>query len=106
MSNRLLLAALEEPEDSGTTQKEDIKKTPAIMLPSILSIHCMCTIPILVMTMANSAWESSHLQLLYQYILYNTSPGSMHIPDLCFALFDLTLAVAVFVFHGICTAGP
>ena len=29
---------LEEPEDSGTTQKEDVKKTPAIMLPSILSI--------------------------------------------------------------------
>ena len=29
---------LEEPEDSGTTPKEDVKKTPAIMLPSILSI--------------------------------------------------------------------
>ena len=35
---RLLLAALEEPEDTGTTQKEDVKKTPAITLPSILSI--------------------------------------------------------------------
>ena len=32
-----------------------------------------------------SAWESSHAQLLY--IPYNTSPGSMHIPDLCFALY-------------------
>ena len=56
---RLLLAALEEPEDSGTTQKEDVKKTPAIMLLSTLSKHCMCTIPIFVL-MANSAWESSH----------------------------------------------
>ena len=34
---------MEEPEDSGTTQKEDVKKTPAIMLASILSITC--TIP-------------------------------------------------------------
>ena len=32
----MLLAALEEPEDSVTTQKEDVKKTPAKMLPSIL----------------------------------------------------------------------
>ena len=31
--NRLLLAALEKPEDSGTTQKEDVKKTPAKILP-------------------------------------------------------------------------
>ena len=28
-ANRLLIAALEENEDSGTTQKEDVKKTPA-----------------------------------------------------------------------------
>ena len=31
-TNRLLIAALEEREDSGTTQKEDAKKTPAKML--------------------------------------------------------------------------
>ena len=39
-TNRLLLAALDwKPEDSGTTQKEDGKKTPGNykMLPSILS---------------------------------------------------------------------
>ena len=48
VQNRLLLAALEEPEDSGTTQKRDIKKTPAKMLPSILSEYGMCTIPIFV----------------------------------------------------------
>ena len=30
--NRLLIAALEEYEDSGITQKEDVKKTPAIIL--------------------------------------------------------------------------
>ena len=35
-TNRLLLAVLEEYEDSGTTQKEDVKKTPAKMLPSTL----------------------------------------------------------------------
>ena len=35
---------MEEPKDSGTTQKEDVKKTPAKVLPSILSKHCMCTI--------------------------------------------------------------
>ena len=40
--NRLLLAALEEYEDSGTTQKENVK-TPAKMLPSSQSKHCMCT---------------------------------------------------------------
>ena len=43
-TNRLLLAALEEYGDSGTTQKTDVKKTPATMLPSTLSRHCMCTI--------------------------------------------------------------
>ena len=31
-TNRLLIAVLEECEDSGTTQKEDVKKTPAKML--------------------------------------------------------------------------
>ena len=40
-TNRLLFAALEEYEDSGTTQKEDVKKTPAKMLPSTHSKHCM-----------------------------------------------------------------
>ena len=43
-TNRLLLAASEEYGDSGTTQKKDVKKTPATMLPSTLSRHCMCTI--------------------------------------------------------------
>ena len=39
-----LLAASEEYGDSGTTQKKDVKKTPATRLPSTLSRHCMCTI--------------------------------------------------------------
>ena len=43
-TNRPLLAASEEYGDSGTTQKKDVKKTPAKMLPSTLSKHCMCTI--------------------------------------------------------------
>ena len=47
-TNRLLLAVLEEYGDSGTTQKKDVKKTPAKMLPSTLSKHCMCTISIFV----------------------------------------------------------
>ena len=34
-TNRLQLAALEKSEDSGTTKKEDVKKTPAKMLPEI-----------------------------------------------------------------------
>ena len=38
-NTRVLITALEECEDSGTTQKEDVKKTPAKMLPST---HCMC----------------------------------------------------------------
>ena len=45
----LLLADLEEPEDSGIMQTEDDKKTPAKMLPSILNKHCMCTMPIFVL---------------------------------------------------------
>ena len=47
-TNRLLLAVLEEYGDSGTTQKKDVKKTPAKMLPSTLSKHCMCNISIYV----------------------------------------------------------
>ena len=45
-TNRLLIAALEEYEDSSTTQKEDVKNTPAKMLPR--TKHCMCTICIVV----------------------------------------------------------
>lgn len=40
-ANRLLIAALEEYEDSGTIQKKDDVKTPAKMLPSTISKHCM-----------------------------------------------------------------
>ena len=41
-ANRLLIAVLEEYEDSGKTQKkEDVKKTPAKMLSSTLSKQCM-----------------------------------------------------------------
>ena len=50
-----------------------------------------------------SAWESSHTlsftAALVIHIPYNTFPVSMHIPDLCFALYHLTMAVAVFIFH-------
>ena len=45
-----ILAALDwKPEDSGTTQKEDVKMTPGKMLPSILSKQCMCAILIFVL---------------------------------------------------------
>ena len=39
-TNRLLIAALGEYEDSGTTQEEDVK-TPAKMLPST---HIVCVL--------------------------------------------------------------
>ena len=39
-THRLLLAALEEYEDSGTTQNEEVN-TPAKMILSTLSKHCM-----------------------------------------------------------------
>ena len=45
-TSRLLLAASEEYGDLGTTQKKDVKKTPAKMLPSTLTKHCMCNISI------------------------------------------------------------
>ena len=38
-----------------------------------------------------------YLQLLQKYIPYNTYPRSMHIPDLCFVLYHLTLTVALFI---------
>ena len=41
-TNRLLIPALEKYEDSGTTQKEDVMKTPAKMLPSTLSKPVVC----------------------------------------------------------------
>ena len=46
-TNRLLLGVSEEYGDSGTTQKKDVKKTPAKMLLSTLR-HCMCTISIFI----------------------------------------------------------
>ena len=47
-TTRLLITALEEYEDFGATQKKDVKKTPAKMLPSTLNKHCVCTICIFV----------------------------------------------------------
>ena len=43
-TNRPLLAAFEEYEYSGSTQKKDVKKTPVKMLLPTLSKHCMCNI--------------------------------------------------------------
>ena len=40
-TNRWLIAVLEEYENSRTTQKENVKKTPAKMLPLTLSELCM-----------------------------------------------------------------
>ena len=48
LTTRLLIAALKGYEDSSTTQKEDVKKTPAKTLPSTPSKHCRCTICIFV----------------------------------------------------------
>ena len=62
-TNRLLLAASEEYGDSGTTQKKDVKKTPAKMLPSTLSKHCMCTIRILVVKNYGKKVENKKLDI-------------------------------------------
>ena len=40
-SRNVLLASLEEYEYSGTTQIEDVKKTPPKMLPPTLNIVCV-----------------------------------------------------------------
>ena len=40
-TNRMLLAVSEEYGDSGTTQKKDVKKTQAKIIPSNLSKHCV-----------------------------------------------------------------
>ena len=58
-TTRLLITALEEHEDLGTTQKEDVKKTPAKMLPSTQSKHCMCrpTICIFVVNANKQIWK-------------------------------------------------
>ena len=52
-----------------------------------------------------SAWKSSYTPSFTAavaiHIPYNTSLRSMHISHLCFVLYyQLTLAVAVFIFHG------
>ena len=49
--------------NSGTTQKEDAKKTPAKMLASILSKHCMCTCSYMYFVFVKDS--SFNCQLLY-----------------------------------------
>ena len=65
-TNRLLLAALKEPEDSGTT-KLDVRKTPPKMLP-FLSKHCMCTIPIFVLQMTMAISVKVQIKIEYQML--------------------------------------
>ena len=43
------MKATEEYEDSGTTQKKNVK-TPAKILPPTLTKHCMCTASIFVVS--------------------------------------------------------
>ena len=57
---------MEEYEDSGTTQKEDVKKTPAKMLPST---HCMCTICIFVVNARNVKVESKKIEISVASVL-------------------------------------
>ena len=65
-------AALEEYEDSGTTQKEDVKKTPAKTLPSTLSKHCMCTISIFAPSLITASLTVHSLSFTYRlnYLLH------------------------------------
>ena len=62
-TNRLLLVASEEYGDSGTTQKKDVTKIPAKMLPSTLSKHCMCTIRIFVVKNHGKKVENKKLDI-------------------------------------------
>ena len=47
-TKRVLLSVLEEYEDSGTTKKEDVKKTPVQCYHQLLIKHCMCAIGVFV----------------------------------------------------------
>ena len=49
-----------------------------------------------------SAWNPHILSFTAALAIptHNTSPESMHIPDLCFVLYHLTLEVAVFIFNS------
>ena len=75
----MLIAALEEYEDSGTTQKEDVKKTPAKMLPSI---HCVCTICIfvvnarIVIKISVASIPSHIIHLDTKYLMVKTLAGT------------------------------
>ena len=59
-------------EDSGTTQKEDVKKTPAKTLPSTLSKHCMCTISIFAPSLITASLTVHSLSFTYRlnYLLH------------------------------------
>ena len=57
---------LEEYEDSGTTQKEAVKKTPAKMLPST---HCMCTIIMHFVVNARNVKVEYEYQWLVFYVI-------------------------------------
>ena len=58
----MLIAALEEHEDSGTTQKEDVKITPAKMLSST---HCMRTICIFIVNATIVKVENENISGYY-----------------------------------------
>ena len=55
---------LEEYEDSGTTQKKDVKKKPAKMLPSTLSKHCMYTGIVAAMDSKFGTWKLNFVAIV------------------------------------------
>ena len=62
-TSSLLLAGSEEYGDSGTTQKKDVEKTPATMLPSTLSRQCMCTIRLTSIFFVNNHLKVENMKL-------------------------------------------
>ena len=79
-------AALEDYiyEDSGTTQKEDVKKTPA----KTLSKHCMCTISIFAPSLITASLTVHSLSFTYRlnYLLHfpiALFPGLLFLPSIC-----------------------
>ena len=67
-TNRPLLAASEEYEDSGTTQKKDVKKKPAKILANYESSHTLSFAAALsIHTLGNDfSWKHTHSQsMLY-----------------------------------------
>ena len=95
-TNRQLIVVLEECEDSGTTQKEDVKKTPSKMLPSGILL-CIFVVndnkQIWNVKVQNKTWISvanilSHIMHLdTKYLMVKTLAGNLTVAGKCQVVF-------------------